>query len=84
MVDPFFNSRCGQRMPVLPATHPSFRRPSSLTTGWNLPNLHWVDQSTFKLVQKFQLNVEIWLPCQPTILSKTSGQISKELGTNHP
>ena len=50
----FLNSRCGHKMTVMPATRPSFRRPSiiasSLTTGWNLDNLHWVDQSAFKLV----------------------------------
>ena len=69
MVDPFFISRCGHWMSVLPATHPSFRRPSitasSKTTGWNFTNLHWIDRSPFKLVQRFQLQAESWLPCQP-------------------
>ena len=91
MVDPFFISRCGHWMSVLPATHPSFRRPSitasSKTTGWNFTNLHWIDRSPFKLVQRFQLRAESLLPCQPkgnTLKScKTSCQISKE-SVGHP
>ena len=62
---------------------------SSLTTWWNLTNIHWLDRSHYKLVQRFQIYVEIWLPCQAKGNSlksckKTSGQISKELGTNGP
>ena len=80
-------------MTVLSATHLSFRRPSiiasSYTTGLNLTNIHWVDRSPFKLVQRFQLYVEIWLPCQAkgnTLKScqKLLVRFQKELGTNGP